>query len=189
MDATTAQMTAEVWMQEADALRALARALLRDEHAAEDLVQEVFLRVHDSIAELRDAERLGPWVYRIARNVLADRRRALSPEQLPHGEEPAFVEDEAENLNAEVERWLRAMLCDLPAASREAVQLADLERLSQRAIAERLGLSLSGAKSRVQRGRRQLWSLLRSCCHLELDRRGNVLGYERRGTCASCECE
>lgn len=68
---------------------------------------------------------------------------------------------------------------------REAVTLVELDGLSQQAAADRLGLSLSGMKSRVQRGRKQLKRLLDDCCLIELDRRGGVVDYEPRG--AGCD--
>ena len=52
-------------------------------------------------------------------------------------------------------------------------------------LAERLGLSLSGAKSRVQRAREKLKQQLLECCHFELDRRGHIIDYQPR--CQCCE--
>lgn len=163
------------------------RRRVADEHAAEDLLQETFVRMERSIGELRDEERLGPWVYRIARNVLADHRRAAFA-SAPLGDHDPTIRDEfEENRNEVIERWLHGMLNDLPEEYREAVRLADVEGLPQQVVAERLGISLSGAKSRVQRGRQRLRGLLQSCCRLEFDRRGNVLDYERHGSCETCD--
>jgi RNA polymerase sigma-70 factor (ECF subfamily) len=74
----------------------------------------------------------------------------------------------------------------LPTPSREALVLTDLDGITQAAAATALGLSISGMKSRVQRGRRQLKQVLVQCCEVELDVRGDLSGYRpRRG---SCEC-
>lgn len=67
----------------------------------------------------------------------------------------------------------------LPKPYREAMRLADFEGLSQQEIADRMGISLSGAKSRVQRARQQLREMILDCCHVERDRRGNVVDYAR----------
>jgi RNA polymerase sigma-70 factor (ECF subfamily) len=83
--------------------------------------------------------------------------------------------------------WLPELIDDLPATYRDAVRLHEIEGLSQQAVADRLGLSLSGAKSRVQRGRERLRAELERCCSFELDRRGNVLDYERRAAGACCD--
>jgi RNA polymerase sigma-70 factor (ECF subfamily) len=63
---------------------------------------------------------------------------------------------------------------------RLAVVLVDLEGLTQQAAAVQLGLSLSGMKSRAQRGRRQLKEMLEACCTIELDRRRGVTDYDVR---------
>lgn len=110
--------------------------------AAADVLQETFVRIHDGIDGLRDDDRIVAWVYRIARNAIADHHRAAS----------------------------------------RAMEMAEVERLPQQVVADRLGLSLSGAKSRIQRGR----AMLRSCCHVDLDRYGNVVDYRRHGACCVC---
>ena len=63
---------------------------------------------------------------------------------------------------------------------RQAVILVDLEGLAQHEAAAQLGLSLSGMKSHVQRGRRQLKGMLEACCTIELDQRRGVLDYDVR---------
>ncbi|MBW4622370.1 MAG: hypothetical protein KME17_23820 [Cyanosarcina radialis HA8281-LM2] len=83
---------------------------------------------------------------------------------------------------------LRPLLEYLPASYRQAVQLADLDGMTQRAIAQELGISLSGMKSRVQRGRQKLKELLQTCCQIELDAVGNAIDYEMNdlSMCRSC---
>jgi RNA polymerase sigma-70 factor (ECF subfamily) len=80
------------------------------------------------------------------------------------------------------------MLRQLQPAYREAVTLTDLEGITQADAAERVGVSLSGMKSRVQRGRRQLKAVLEACCRVDLDHRGSIVGYEPRepGSCTRC---
>jgi RNA polymerase sigma-70 factor, ECF subfamily len=82
----------------------------------------------------------------------------------------------------EISPCLRPMLNYLPEKYREAVRFADLEGMTQIELANRLGLSLSGAKSRVQRGREQLKALLMECCQFEFDCRGKVIDYECKKT-------
>jgi RNA polymerase sigma-70 factor (ECF subfamily) len=75
------------------------------------------------------------------------------------------------------------MIGELPDPYREAVQLVEVDGMSQKDAADRLGLSVSGAKSRVQRGRERLRRMLAKCCHVELDRRGNAVDYKARSGC------
>jgi RNA polymerase sigma-70 factor (ECF subfamily) len=74
----------------------------------------------------------------------------------------------------------------LPSHYRGAIVLSELEDVPQREVAERLGLSISGAKSRVQRARKMLAAMLLDCCRVELDSRGGIMDYEPRGQCEDC---
>lgn len=164
-----------------DALRRFVGRRVRPEHV-DDLVQDILLRMHEHAGDLRDAERLPGWAFRIAQTVVADHHRKKRLEV--HQEVDAPEEREEGNVNEVVAGWLRPMLALLPAEYEEAVELVDVEGLTQKEYAERTGLSLSGAKSRVQRGRRMLEDVVRACCDLETDARGNVIGYEAR----NCRC-
>jgi RNA polymerase sigma-70 factor (ECF subfamily) len=85
------------------------------------------------------------------------------------------------------------MLRQLSREYRDAVVRTDLDGVSQNIVAKEAGVSVSGMKSRVQRGRRQLKAALEACCRIDLDRRGGVLSYEPRAGrgCAPCgdECD
>ena len=66
--------------------------------------------------------------------------------------------------------------------------MIDLKGMSQQEAANRLGVSLSGAKSRIQRGRKQIKDMLLACCRVELDRLGGVVDFAPRGNggCRHC---
>jgi len=76
------------------------------------------------------------------------------------------------------------MVDSLPADYRQALLLTEYQGLTQRELAQKLGLSVSGAKSRVQRAREKLKAMLLDCCHFEFDRRGKVIDYQPN--CACC---
>ncbi|MBA4066929.1 MAG: RNA polymerase sigma factor SigZ [Isosphaera sp.] len=184
--------TEAVWTRLSADLRRFLRRRVADDHAADDLLQETFLRVHRSLGALRDADRVASWVYRIARHVLLDHhRRASNPAVALGDTEP---EDEPDgrlcSLRCRGAGWLDDMVRTLPDGYREAVQLAEVEGLPQQAVADRLGLSLSGAKSRIQRGREMLKGVLDRCCRFEFDGRGNLMDYEPRPdrtVCRDCD--
>ncbi|MGE5458424.1 MAG: sigma factor-like helix-turn-helix DNA-binding protein, partial [Methanococcaceae archaeon] len=75
------------------------------------------------------------------------------------------------------------MIEELPDIYREALILTEFEGMKQKQLAESLGLSLPGAKSRVQRAREQLKQLLLDCCNFELDHFGNIIDYNQRNKC------
>lgn len=166
-----------LWRELSTPLRGYFERQVRRPEDAEDLLQESFLRVLKGIEDVTDEDRLAAWVQRIARNLVVDARRRERGEGATE-EEPAAPED-AEDLNLVVGGWLAARIGSLPARYREVVRLFELEGVSQREIAERLGLSLTAVKSRVQRGRKLLRSDLLACCSFEFDRTGGVVDYRR----------
>ena len=179
--------TEQIWKLLSAKLRSFLRRQVADETLAEDLLQETFVRVHNGIHSLRENDRTSAWVFRIARNTIADHFRCLKPQKPIQDEsEIPMDEPEEENLNKKVAEWLSTMLNDLPENYREAVKLFELHNVPQQEIANRLGLSLSGAKSRVQRGREKLKETLLQCCHFDFDRRGNVIDLQPKSVSCSC---
>ena len=182
--------TEDVWEQLSAKLRGFIRSRVKDDQTAEDLLQETFLRIHQRIETLGDEERLASWVFQIARNLIVDHYRArgrikttAEADSETASEPSAF---ESFNQNEVVAGWLPAAIDSLPEAYRDAVRMYELQGVSQTEIARKLGLSLSGAKSRVQRGRDKLRQVLDRCCAFDLDRRGNVLKWKPRREGSSC---
>jgi RNA polymerase sigma-70 factor (ECF subfamily) len=147
----------------------------------DDVVQDIFLRIQTNLGALRDSERFGPWVYQVARSAIADHRRVRARHPVASTTEPEEAVDASatgpeDDAAAEVCRCIAPFVARLPSPYREAITLTELEGLSQKAAAEMAGVSLSGMKSRVQRGRERLREMLLACCEIALDPRGHVIG-------------
>jgi RNA polymerase sigma-70 factor (ECF subfamily) len=175
--------TEDLWNEFSRELRRFILRRVSDPTDADDILQDVFVKLHTRIDTLRDEDRIAPWLYRIARNTLIDyyRDRRLTvpvPETLVVEDEPA-ESDAASHIAS----GLTGMVDCLPDKYRQAVTLSELQGVPQQQVADRLGLSLSGAKSRVQRGRGLLRDALLDCCHFEFDRRGRVIDYTPRPDC------
>jgi RNA polymerase sigma-70 factor, ECF subfamily len=156
--------------------------------AVDDLSQEIFLRMKQHAGELRDETRVVPWLFRIARSVVTDHlRRRRDHSSLDSVDEPVSDEPEV-NFNAEMASSFRTLMASMPAEYREALELTEMQGLTQRELAERTGLSFSGAKSRVQRARQMFEEIVRACCDFEVDRRGNVVSCAPKSgaPCKSC---
>ncbi len=147
----------------------------------DDVLQEVFVRVHRGLPSLSDGERFGPWVYRVAASAIADHGRSRARHPLPQsaddpGEALAAIPVEPDDLlEGDLAECIALFVSRLPSPYREAVTLTELEGLTQRDAAEMLGVSLSGMKSRVQRGRERIREMFGQCCELAVDARGRVL--------------
>lgn len=181
-----AEVTEHAWYALHEPLRAFLCKRLRSEEAVEDLLQDVFLRIHTHADTLRAEEKLESWIYQIARNLLTDYYRRQKPVlSLEETDQETLLEEmPEEDVQAELAPSVAAMVNALPEPYREALYLTEYQGLSQRDLATRLGLSFSGAKSRVQRAREKLKQLLLDCCHFEFDRLGRIIDYQSR--CACC---
>jgi len=183
--------TDAVWSKLSDDLRSFIRRRMPDEHVAEDVLQETFVRIHRGIVSISESDRLEAWVYQITRNVIADHYRKQVANPVEHDIDVAEeTNDSLPTLPSRAAEWLQELIRQLPDTYREAVQLSEIEGLPLRVVAERLGLSLSGVKSRVQRGRASLRESLNQCCRFEFDRRGNLLDCEpkpHRTVCLDCD--
>lgn len=163
------------------------RRRVEDDATAEDILQEVFLRIHTNMQTLSDSSRLESWIYQITRHAIIDhyrRRRMVSEisETLPAEDE--VIEPDAADILASS---MREMVVALPDPYRQALLLTEYDGLSQVELAERLGISLSGAKSRVQRARQKIKDELLACCHFEFDRYGRVIDYWEHCCCCAGE--
>jgi RNA polymerase sigma-70 factor (ECF subfamily) len=187
----TNQLTEQMWRDVIAQLRAFVRRRIADPDRADDLVGEILLRIQKSLHSVDDRERLANWAFRVARNAVIDEyRRAArdrerlmaTPTESPAGYRVPGDEDPAAAVE-ELTKCLRPLLGGLPPDQRRAVELIDLDGWPQSRAARSEGVSLSGMKSRVQRGRRRLASLLGQCCALTLDARGLPIDYAAPPRC------
>ena len=172
--------TEEIWREFHGRLRAFILISVRNESDAEDILQDVFLRIHKSVHTLQEAGKLQSWIYQVVRNAIADHYRA-QPESRPPAE-AAFISSPSVPGEAvqKVAACLGPMIEGLPEPYRQALQRTELAGRTQKEAAEELGVSLSGMKSRVQRARAQLRDLLLAGCHLEVDCRGTITECQPR---------
>ena len=184
---------AAAWAELREPLLAFIARRTPDRDTAEDILQDVLLRIHRHADELEHASAVRAWIFQIARNAIADHyRRAAVRREQPAGvdltrlEPPPAIESAPAELTSELAACLRPLVQRLPEPYREALVLTELDGLTQADAATCLGLSTSGMKSRVQRGRGQLRELLVGCCEIELDRRNRVTGYRPRRD--PCDC-
>lgn len=161
---------------------------------AEDVAQEVLLRVFRNTSTLRDGDRFGSWLAVMVRNAVADqlRDRLRNPvaghDRAEEAEPAPRIDDRDDTARRRLVAALRPFAERLPAIYREAIILSELEEVPHAEIARRLSISISGVKSRVQRGREQLRHMLNDCCEIALDARGAVVACEPREAASADGC-
>ena len=168
-----------IWNEFSAKLGQFIAARVADPATAEDILQDVFVKIQNRLDQLHDPAKLQGWLYLVTRNAIIDHHRtrketAEVPESLPA--EPPPHDADVEELKAA----FRRMIQTLPEPYRDALVLTEFEGLTQKEMAERLGISLSGAKSRVQRGREQLKQMLLERCEFEFDRLGRIIDCKPR---------
>src|SRR5260370_8218266 len=133
----------------------------------------------------RDVKKLESWIYQIRRNSSVDSYRELRPAATLESPEVLELPSELpdDDVVSELLPCVRAMVRNLPELDRQALVLTEYQGLTQKELAERLGLSFSGAKSRVQRAREKLKQQLWECCPFDFDRKGPILYYQPK-----CQC-
>lgn len=152
----------------------LARLPVRSE--VDDLLQDVFLKAMTQARRFDSIEQPRAWLYEIARNTLIDRLRAARvhdplDEHLDALPEPA---DTAETVDALAQACLPRVLSELSVEDREAITLCDLDGMPQAEFARLKNLSLSAAKSRVQRARLRMRERMTQACQVRFDGAGRV---------------
>ena len=193
-----------LWVAFAAPLRNFVRKRTPVELDPEDILQDIFLRMARHRDEIRNVEHVEAWVYQIARTAVADALRAHRRREARLGH--AAVEDFAEQVDednqasalAELSPCLAPFVSRLDEPYRSALEMTSIGGLTQAEAAARAGISLSGMKSRVQRARNQVRSMLVRCCALDVDARGGVVDFAvrdpsvcgpRDGVASSCGIE
>jgi RNA polymerase sigma-70 factor (ECF subfamily) len=171
----------ELWEEYHAKLRAFIRSKVFDDATCDDILHNVFLKMHSGLKSLKDKTKLKSWLYQITRNTITDYFRSQKltvdiPEWLPQPDT-----DSINKVIQEVSECLQPLIQMLPDKYREAIILSELKGLTQKELAKLQGISLSGAKSRVQRGRSLLKKMLADCCRLEFDHNGRLCDYECKG--------
>lgn len=181
----------QLWREFSRELRTFILRRVSSADDADDILQIVFLRMAKGLDELRDKDRILGWMFAITRNAITDyyrsapHRRELSVDAVP--DNPTDTDsDPVDDVARELSACLAPMLAGLPTDQADAVRMVDLQAQTHTTAATTAGISLSGMKSRVQRGRAALRRRLQDCCRISQDRRGHVHDYQPRDR--ACDC-
>lgn len=183
-------MTTEaIWYQFSDALRGFILSKVGDRELTEDLLQDVFEKIHKKSDTFNEEGKLSSWIYSITRNAIIDYYRK---KKLPKGEETDIPDLSFEpTLDPPPRDFIKCMepfLKELPDKYRDALVKTSLEGMSQKDFAAKYGLSYTAAKSQVQRARKMVKDKIVACCDPKTDGYGNVISH--KGSCHSnCGCE
>lgn len=174
--------TEEIWDQFHDQLLSFIKSKVSNQEIAEDILQDVFIKIHTKQEGLKAKNKLTSWIYQITRNSIIDhykKRKDYSSEVIDTPEALLISNPNIEFLNC-----LIPFVNKLPSPYQEAIRKTSLEGMSQKEYAAINNLSYSAAKSRVQRGREKLKKLFVNCCDLKSDKYGNIISDKKD----DCNC-
>jgi len=183
---------ARIYSQFHDSMLLYIKRRIRSTDDAEDILQDIFVRISHSINRLGDGEKLQAWLFAIARNAIIDYyrrsavRKGISISEDVIGE---LSEAETQDSTQGLDQCIRGMISLLPDNYKEIIIDSELNKLRQKDLAAKYNMTYSSLRSRVQRGRERLKQLFYNCCKIEADQRGNILDVEPRSNCDSgCGC-
>ena len=156
---------------------------VNDDELANDLLQEVFVKIHLHLPSLQDSKKLASWVYSISRNAIIDYYRKNKGEKEANIE-TKWLEEENNGLTKDFSRCVNSFLQEMDEKDRDILEKTTYGTLSQKEYAAKHQLSYSATKSRVQRARKKLKELFVECCNLQADKYGNIISSKEE----DCNC-
>ncbi len=172
MDSTTLQLHRQ--------LKRFVMSKVHNVHDAEDIVQDVFIKAQLKGSQLHDAGKVTQWMFQITRNSIMDyfrEKKKIIEEDLTQ------IEEAYNEFNDCVSTCIIQLMQTLPGPYREALELVETKMISQTIAARQLGISYSGLKSRVQRGRQMLKEKMIEYYRVQTDGYGNVIACENELPC------
>jgi len=171
------RQTVDIWTDLHQELNSFILSKVKDVEITNDILQDIFLKIQMNIHTLNDSSKLTSWVYQITRNTVTDYfRKAISSIQIDNIDIADKEYDEP--LYQSLSNCINSKISLLPDKYRQAILLTTFESYSQMALSKELGISYSGAKTRVQRAREKLKELIIDCKNLDIDDKGNLISYQ-----------
>ena len=176
--------TQQVWTQYSDDLKKFIISKVKDITIADDILQDVFIKIHTKLHTLKDITKLKSWCFTVARNSILDYFKSANKTFEYANFESETVIDE--NVHTEKD-CLRGILQNLPKKYRDPIFLSDIKGLKQQDIANQLKQSLPTTKSQIQRARKLIAQGFMDCCGYVLNDQGNLVGeIKEKDDCKVC---
>lgn len=182
----------QIWADYNDALLKYIKHRVGDQFDAEDILQDVYVRIYKNIDSLKYLEKLESWIYNITKNAIIDyyRKKKDTPMDTTYFESKPTKDDSNNNMNDEISRCIGKMIDELPKTQKEAIRQHDINGMKHKEISKQFNISVSSSKMRVLRGKAKLKEILLECCDFEVDTFGNIVDYKlKKDKCTRCNCD
>ncbi len=165
--------TTEIWKTYANDVQRLIMSKVKDAQITDDLVQEVFIKVHTKFDTIQEKQKVKSWLLSVSRNTVLDYFRKSKKEIPLEKEETIIGEEEYKHSEKDC---LPGIIKNLPKKYRNPLLLSDIKGMKQAEIASQLNLPLATVKSQIQRGRKLIVQGYMDCCDYKLNDKGFLTG-------------
>lgn len=177
----------QIWQDYSGALRGFLRKRVANEADVDDLLQDVLIKTHAHLSDVRDPAALRAWLFQVARNATIDFYRVRGKAKAVIAEDLWYGEAEEAGALQDLEGCVRVFLSALSEQNAALLKAVDLEGRRQKEVAAEMGLAYSTLKSRVQAAREKMADQYRACCALEFGAQGEILDYApKEKRCGRC---
>ncbi len=177
---------AKIYTQFHTELLRYVKSKVRSAEDAEDILQNVFIKITSGIGSLSDDVKLKSWLFTVTRNTIIDyyrinanRKKVTTSDEI-HEDIPEM--DDVDSTKG-LEQCMSSMINLLPEAYRQIIIESEIKGVKQKDLAEKYGVAYPSMRSKVQRGRERLKQLFYNCCHITTDVRGNIIDADRKDNC------
>ncbi|RAW02091.1 RNA polymerase sigma factor SigZ [Pseudochryseolinea flava] len=163
---------------------------IRSREDAEDILQNVFVKISSNIRTLDEDVKIKNWIFTVTRNAIIDYYR-LNANKRKHATSAELTDDIADveepDQTKGLDQCMANMIDLLPDEYRDIIVESEIKGIKQKDLAEKYGIAYPSMRSKVQRGRERLKQLFYNCCQIETDKRGNVMDVKGKSGCGeSC---
>ena len=162
------------------------KSKVRSREDAEDILQNVFIKISSNIDKLTEDVKLKSWIFTITRNAIIDYYRVNATKKkvgVPEEIDENVLELEEPDPTKGLDQCMNSMIRLLPEEYRDIIIDSEIKGIKQKDLADKYEMAYPSMRSRVQRGRERLKQLFYNCCHIETDKHGNILAAQGRTDC------
>jgi RNA polymerase sigma-70 factor, ECF subfamily len=177
---------AEIYSQFHQSLLAFIRSKIRSNEDAQDILQNIFMKISANVNTLSDEEKLKSWIFTITRNTIIDYYRTNASKknvEVVSGIEESILDEADFDSTKGLDQCVHTMIKLLPDEYRDIIVDAEINGIKQKDLAEKYDMAYPSMRSRVQRGRERLKQLFYNCCHIETDSLGNIIEVQGKTNC------
>lgn len=176
----------KAWLAYQQKLLSYIRSKVETKEDAEELLNDVFVKLTRAIADNSPPDNVSAWLYRVTKNSIIDYYR-MKKRSEPLPEDLSETHEEADTIK-QLSQCILPMIKALPETYQQPLMLSEIEGQKYQEVATELDLSVSAVKSRILRGRKKLHKSMVNCCTIQRNNSGEVIDYEKNNgsSCGDC---